>query len=463
MKYRSTRGSYQDNLTFSEVVLIGLAKDGGLFIPHDIPKLPNNWYKDWYNYSFTELAIEIFSLYISETEIPRKDLQKLIEQSYSTTAPSIVFRDKEVTPIKKIKDRLYILELFHGPTFAFKDVALQFLGNLFEYLLIKKNNKSVEKNEEEREKITIVGATSGDTGSAAIYGLRGKKDISVFILHPHGKVSPIQEAQMTSVLDNNVHNLAVKGTFDDCQDTVKALFADVEFNQKHKLGAVNSINWARILAQIVYYYHSYFQLLKSLNISPSTSASVPDIKLQYCVPTGNFGDVLADGEGKEKKINITCSTVNDWMKKVKSNQNIIVDKSILDIALCDFTSSKVTNEETLKAIKTYYSPNSDNQVSYLLDPHTAVGVAAAEVVVGQNNDPNTYQICLSTAHPAKFSETVVTALKNFQNFDFQNILPVEFKGLLEKEKNVVFVEKADKELVKTVIEKELEKEKTLIK
>ena len=195
------------------MVLKGLASDGGLFIPEEIPSLPNDWQTRWRDLSFKDLALEIFSLYIAEEELPRDDLKKIVERSYST------FRTKDVTPLKRLNGgegrELWLMELFHGPTFAFKDVALQFVGNLFEYFLVRRNQKKGEG--EAREHLTVIGATSGDTGSAAIYGLRGKKDVSVFIMHPKGKVSPIQEAQMTTVLDANVHNLAVSGTFDDCQ------------------------------------------------------------------------------------------------------------------------------------------------------------------------------------------------------------------------------------------------------
>ncbi|CAG8461449.1 7082_t:CDS:2 [Funneliformis caledonium] len=491
MKYRSTRGSPK-LLTFSEAVLVGLAEDGGLFIPTNIPVLPENWRKDWSNLTFNSLALEIFSLYIPSEEIPRKDLEQLINKSYST------FRSNEITPLKKIREKFYILELFHGPTFAFKDVALQFL---------------------------VLGATSGDTGSAAIYGLRGKKNISVFILHPHGKISPVQEAQMTTVLDKNVHNLSVEGTFDDCQDIVKNLFADNPFNEKHHLGAVNSINWARILAQIVYYYHSYFQLIKSLNITMESNAA-KEIQLQFCVPTGNFGDILAgyfakqmglpinnlltstnsndildrffkngryeklkSENGKfvketlspamdiaissnferllwylayndskvqeEDKIKEVSKIVRGWMEDVKTNQSLIVEKSMLDIALCDFKSEMVSDQETLNTIQKYYAPENRDQISYILDPHTAVGVAAAD---RQIISPNTIQICLATAHPAKFSQAVEKALENFKAFKFESILPKEFIGLLEKEKKVVFVEKADPSLVKKVIENELDTE-----
>jgi threonine synthase len=191
-------------------VLKGLASDGGLFIPEEVPSLPLDWESKWKNLSFSELACEILSLYISSHEIPPEDLKDIVNRSYAT------FRAPETTPLVPLNqdDNLYLLELFHGPTFAFKDVALQLLGNLFEYFLVRRNNGKTGKD---RHHLTVVGATSGDTGSAAIYGLRGKKDVSVFIMFPTGKVSPIQEAQMTTVLDPNVHNLSVEGTFDDCQ------------------------------------------------------------------------------------------------------------------------------------------------------------------------------------------------------------------------------------------------------
>jgi threonine synthase len=195
-------------------VLKGLASDGGLFIPEEVPTLPSDWQTKWADLSFQDLAFEIFSLYISPSEIPPADLRRIIQSSYST------FRTPDVTPIKTLdpKRNIHLLELFHGPTFAFKDVALQFLGNLFEYFLVRRNEG---KQGKEREHLTVIGATSGDTGSAAIYGLRGKKDVSVFITYPYGKVSPIQEAQMTTVSDANVHCLAVEGTFDDCQVSLR--------------------------------------------------------------------------------------------------------------------------------------------------------------------------------------------------------------------------------------------------
>jgi threonine synthase len=240
------------------------------------------------------------SLYISPSEIPPEDLKDIIRRSYTT------FRSDEVTPLIQLQGNIHLLELFHGPTFAFKDVALQFLGNLFEYFLVRRNEG---KTGRDRYHLTVVGATSGDTGSAAIYGLRGKKDVSVFMLHPKGRVSPIQELQMTTVLDANVHNLAVTGNFDNCQvsmllapqlyctvvlthvviqDIVKTLFADPDANSTLKLGAVNSINWARILAQTVYYFYSYFSLARQ---QPDTF-KIGD-KVRFSVPSGNFGDILA--------------------------------------------------------------------------------------------------------------------------------------------------------------------------
>ncbi|XWX01722.1 hypothetical protein V2A60_009751 [Cordyceps javanica] len=274
-RYLSTRGE-DSGFTFEQAVLKGLASDGGLFIPEAIPAA-TNW-QAWKDLSFADLAYEVLSLYISPDEIPPADLRDIVKRSYAT------FRHADTTPLVHLEDNHYLLELFHGPTFAFKDVALQFVGNLFEYFLVRKNEGKTGKD---RHHLTVVGATSGDTGSAAIYGLRGKKDVSVFIMFPTGRVSPIQEAQMTTVLDANVYNLSVGGTFDDCQDILKALFADKDANAALNLGAVNSINWSRILAQIVYYFHAYFSLAKQ-----SPGFTLGD-KVRFVVPTGNFGDILA--------------------------------------------------------------------------------------------------------------------------------------------------------------------------
>jgi threonine synthase len=250
-----------------------------LFIPEQIPKLPEDWSHKWRDLTFQELAFEVLSLYISSSEISSHDLKGIIQRSY------LHFRTPNITPLISLdrEKQLYLLELFHGPTFAFKDVALQFLGELFEYFLLRKNKG---KEGKDRDHLTVIGATSGDTGSAAIYGLRGRQDLSIFMLFPKGKVSPVQEAQMTSIMDDNVHNVSVEGSFDDCQDTVKALFADPETNRKHKLAAVNSISFARINAQMVYYFHAYFSLLRSPDYDSSKG-------IDFVVPSGNFGDILA--------------------------------------------------------------------------------------------------------------------------------------------------------------------------
>ncbi|CAK7203051.1 hypothetical protein SEUCBS139899_005780 [Sporothrix eucalyptigena] len=517
-RYLSTRGEDED-LSFEEVVLQGLGSDGGLFIPQEIPKAAD--WQSWAELSFADLAFRILSLYISPSEIPPADLKAIIDRSYST------FRSDDVTPLVHLKDNLYLLELFHGPTFAFKDVALQFLGNLFEYFLVRKN---AGKEGRDRHHLTVVGATSGDTGSAAIYGLRGKKDVSVFILHPKGRVSPIQEAQMTTVPDANVHNLAVTGTFDDCQDIVKALFADPETNKALNLGAVNSINFARILAQITYYFYSYFQLTKT-----HEGFKVGD-KVRYVVPTGNFGDVLAgyfahrmglpvdklviatnendildrfwktgryekqasasqDAAGDAVKetlspaMDILVSSnferllwflayefaavagmddawnkkqagqeVATWLKDLKTKGGFgPVYKDVLETARRTFESERVSDPQTIETIKSVYIGSSSATQPYVLDPHTAVGVTAAERSVGRTS-PNVPHVSLSTAHPAKFAGAVVQALKNEPNFDFETqVRPTEFIGLEDKPRRVTTVANDWREVGK-MVQKQVDEE-----
>lgn len=502
IKYFSTRGG-NERLSFEEAVLTGLAPNGGLYIPDSIPTLPPNWVNEWKNLSFIELAHAVLSLYIPTDEIPSDDLKRLVEKSYGT------FRHPDTTPLHQLDDvgEQYVLELFHGPTFAFKDVALQLLGNLFEYFLARRNKG---KPIAEQERLTVVGATSGDTGSAAIYGLRGKPSISIYILHPLGRVSPIQEAQMTTVTDANVHNLALRGTFDDCQDAVKALFADTEFNARHRLGAVNSINWARILAQTVYYFHAYLALVK---------AKGEGVKVQFVVPTGNFGDVLAGwyatrmglptgaplgiatnsndilarfwatgvyataaeestpeapsdptapahgaSDGKQTSaVKETLSPAMDilvssnferllwylahesgsdagsavasWMSHVKSDGRVAVPISVIEAARKEFIATRVSDAETAQTIKEHFGSSRP----YVADPHTAVGLHAA-TKFAPHNPAGTIQITLATAHPAKFSEAVESALAGSSAFNFErDVLPDEFKGLLQRERRVVQV------------------------
>ncbi|KAF9437295.1 threonine synthase [Entomortierella beljakovae] len=521
MQYKSTRGQ-ASNYTFEQAVLAGLSPDGGLFIPQSIPNAPSDFLTKWASLSFQELALEVLSLYIDEAEIPRSDLKELVERSYST------FRHKDITPLHKVKDGLYILELFHGPTFAFKDVALQFVGNLFEYFL-KRKNAGIE-NKADRHKITVVGATSGDTGSAAIYGLRNKQDLEVFILFPTGRVSPIQEAQMTTVLDKNVHNVSVRGTFDDCQDIVKGLFANKDFTSKYNLGAVNSINWARILAQTVYYFHSYFSLLRSLNLTPG-SEEASKINITYSVPTGNFGDILAgyyahqmglptskllvatnandilyrffcsgvcekivgeDGGVQETlspAMDIVVSSnferllfylardvavdsslsesekdakageiVNGWMTDLKQKGRFDTGDKVLAEAKRIFAAGHVSDQETCQTIRSYSFPEDGSQAPYVMDPHTAVGITAAQTVVPKTSSQNVV-IALSTAHPAKFAEAVERAVKDqegvqFEEF-FKKVSPKEFDGLTTAERRVTLIPRAEEALVIEVIDKEL--------
>ncbi|KGK37105.1 hypothetical protein JL09_g3764 [Pichia kudriavzevii] len=505
--YRSTRSATEQEISFEEAIITGLAKDGGLFIPSEIPQITKDDLSEWENLSFQELAFNIMRLYIKESEIPNEDLKKLVEKSYST------FRSNDVTPLVKIdsKNNLHLLELFHGPTYAFKDVALQFVGNLFEYFLQRKNAN--KKEGEERDIITVVGATSGDTGSAAIYGLRNKKDVSVFIMYPTGRVSPLQEDQMTTVTDDNIHTFSVKGTFDDCQSLVKQVFADEEFNSKYHIGAVNSINWARILAQITYYFHAYFNLKKQVGSE--------DFHVKFVVPSGNFGDILAgfyaeemglpveklvvatnennilhrfinsgvydrtpakvtyspamdisissnferflwymvrktDGKNDDMK---TGSIMANFMSSLNSPKGeFTVSPETLAVTREILASASVTNEETVATIRETYQ-NTSNK--YILDPHSAVGIHTCLKTMETSEDkPNTYYISLSTAHPAKFSEVVNLALGEFEGYSFEkDVLPTELKQLSSMEKKIRIIEQADLQTVEAAIVEELAKEK----
>ncbi len=424
MKYKSTRGKVK-GLSFSETVLEGMAEDGGLIVPEEIPVLSEREVEELKLLSYQELAFKLFAYFVDD--IPKEDLKALVYASYQS------FRAKEITPVVKVGD-VYILELFHGPTFAFKDIALQFLGNLLEYLLEKRGLK-----------VNILGATSGDTGSAAIYGVRGKKNIALFMLHPYKRVSFIQELMMTTVLDENIHNLAIQGTFDDCQTIVKSIFMDIPFKKRFRLTAVNSINWARLLPQIVYYFYAYFRV----------SELEKKKSLRFSVPTGNFGDIFAGYVarrmlGKERIERLILATnENDILtrfvnagdysvKKVKptispsmdiqvasnferylyyfygedgEKVRILMETFTKEKALRfseeevkkvqeDFLSRSISEEETLQCIAEFYK-----SYGYVLDPHTAVGVKA-----GLSFRDGYPMVCLATAHPAKFPDTVSKAM-----------------------------------------------------
>lgn len=264
MKYVSTRG-HAGRKSFSEILLEGLAPDGGLYLPERYPQVDAATLDRWRGLEYSELAFEILSLYIDD--IPAADLRALCAKTYTAE----IFGTKEIVPLKRVEEGFWLEALSNGPTLAFKDMAMQLLGNLFEYELARRG-----------EELNILGATSGDTGSAAEYAMRGKKGVRVFMLSPHGRMSPFQQAQMFSLQDANIHNLAVRGVFDDCQDIVKAVSNDLDFKRKYRIGTVNSINWARLVAQVVYYFAGYFQATKS-------GSEVVD----FAVPSGNFGNICA--------------------------------------------------------------------------------------------------------------------------------------------------------------------------
>ncbi|MDE2592922.1 MAG: threonine synthase [Burkholderiales bacterium] len=264
MKYISTRGDKTER-RFCEILLEGLAPDGGLYLPTAYPQIDDATLNQWRGLSYAELAYEILSRYIDD--IPAADLKDITARTYNKQ----VYGFDEITPLKPLEPGLALEALSNGPTLAFKDMAMQLLGNLFEYELGRRG-----------EQLNILGATSGDTGSAAEYAMRGKKGVRVFMLSPNGRMSPFQQAQMFSLQDPNIHNLAVEGVFDDCQDIVKAVSNDLDFKRKYKIGTVNSINWARLLAQVVYYFAGYFYATKS-------NAE----KISFTVPSGNFGNVCA--------------------------------------------------------------------------------------------------------------------------------------------------------------------------
>ncbi|MBM9536922.1 threonine synthase [Desulfobulbus alkaliphilus] len=447
MRYISTRGGI-DPLGFQDAVMMGLARDGGLLLPEQLPRVDGAVLARWQALSYQQLAHEIFSLFIDD--IPGPDLEDLIECSYAS------FSHPQVTPVRKQGD-IHILELFHGPTLAFKDVALQLLGNLFAYVLARTGGF-----------MNILGATSGDTGSAAIAGVRGKNNINIFILHPQGRTSPIQALQMTTVLDANVFNIAVRGTFDDAQSLVKALFNDLSFRDAYRLGAVNSINWARVLAQVVYYVYACLRLRRQ------GSASI-----DFSVPTGNFGDIFAGfvarnllppgcihtlilatnandlltrfvtrGDYSRGEVIATSSPSMDiqiasnferYLYYLRDQDGARVRQDIegfaatgrLDLSACtervaaDFRSRSVSEEETIATISDFY-----HQHNYLLDPHTAVGVRAAQ----DFRDPGRPVVCLATAHPAKFGEAVARAIGS------EPPLPPTLADLANKESRCMVVD-----------------------
>jgi len=440
MKYISTRNSSK-TFNFKEVFIKGLADDGGLFIPKSLNKFSEAEIDSFKKLSYQDLAKNIIFSFIGDF-MSENDLSRIIDKSYS------VFREKNVVKLIKVGDRS-VLELFHGPTLAFKDVAMQLLGNFYEYYL---NN--------ENEKINIVVATSGDTGAAAIDAIKGKKNVNIFVLHPHNRVSSVQRKLMTTGKEQNVINIAINGNFDDCQNLVKSMFADKIFSNEIRMSGVNSINWARIIAQSVYYFYSYFLVEDK------------DRPLNFSVPTGNFGDVYAGylakkmglpinklvvatnqndilhraiskGSYEVEKVTETISPsmdiqiasnferliydLNDCdddktisvMKDIREKGKYIIDQERLNKINTDFLSSKMSEEEVLETIKKVHE-----KFDIVLDPHSAIGYGAFDKVNLSGNN-----IVLATAHPCKFPD----AIKNAINLKAE--LPKELMYILSEKEN----------------------------
>ena len=455
MKYLSTRNNNLD-FSFFEILFQGLSKDGGLFLPHEWPLLDINTLK---NTTYEELAIEVIHPYVAN-EISKNDLKKIIDDSYK------YFSNPKIAPVTTIEQNKYILELFYGPTFAFKDYALQFLGNLFKYALPKASKK-----------LTVLGATSGDTGSAAIHAFRGKQDINVFILHPHNRVSDVQRRQMTTVQDDNIFNIAIKGNFDDCQKIVKELFIDDELQQHTSLTAINSINWARLMAQVVYYFWAYLQ--------------IDEQEINFIVPSGNFGNVFSANVAKKmglpiKQLHITTNqndilhssikdglmkknvvtqtyspsmdiqvssnferqlfessgrdseTINNIFHEFSKNNLYRFDKIILSDLQSSYSTTAVSNDETLDTIKQI-----KQKYNYLADPHTSTGLHAL-----LEKDANLPWVSLACAHPAKFGDAIEKATGE------PPVLPKDLSKLFDKEEKMTILDN-NKDILKSLILKNL--------
>lgn len=436
MKYISTRGC-SPKLAFSEVLLGGLAPDGGLYLPEHYPKFTNDELNKMRGMTYQDLAFCIFEKFIDD--IPSNDLKEIVNKTYSADIFSFAREEQkaeDITPTLKLKNNLFLLSLSNGPTLAFKDIAMQFLGNIFEYVLEKKGKT-----------LNILGATSGDTGPAAEYAMKGKKGIKVFMLSPHGTMSPFQAAQMYSLQDSNILNIAIKGVFDDCQDIVKAVLNDLEFKDLYKIGAVNSINWGRILAQIVYYFKGYFDV-----------TSKNSEKVDFTVPTGNFGNICAGHVARMMGLPINHLVVatneNDVLDEFfntgnysprssketfqTSSPSMDISKAsnferfIFDLLGRNSTSLKEhwkkiddgksfkLSEENFKKIKDYGFVSSSskhtnrmdsirslyNEVGVIIDTHTADGIKAAM----DHSAPSNPMIVLETALPIKFEKSVFEAI-----------------------------------------------------
>ena len=433
MKYISTRGDTTER-DFSEILLEGLAPDGGLYLPTHYPKVDDATLTRWRGMGYADLAFEILSLFI--TDIPQADLKLLVDRTYTKAT----YGSDAIVPVRRLAggvSPLYIEALSNGPTLAFKDMAMQLLGNLFEYELARRG-----------ERLNILGATSGDTGSAAEYAMRGKQGVRVFMLSPQGRMSPFQQAQMFSLQDPNIHNIAVEGVFDDCQDIVKAVSNDLEFKRRHKIGTVNSINWARLLAQVVYYFAGYFQV---------TSANAE--RVSFAVPSGNFGNVCAGHVARcmglpvaelvvatnendvldeffrtgRYRVRASAETFETSSPSMDISKASNFERFVFDLLGRDgarvaelfgaglvrdggfqlsadefdrirgfgFVSGKSSHADRLATIRSTWADHHD-----MIDTHTADGLKVGR----EHQRPGVTMIVLETALPAKFAATIEEAL-----------------------------------------------------
>jgi threonine synthase len=450
MKYISTRNNSK-TCSFEEVFIKGLADDGGLFIPKEVKKYSAEELESLSSLSYQDLAKKIIYPFIGDFML-ENELSDIVDKSYS------VFRKNSAVDLIKVGD-VKLLELFHGPTLAFKDIAMQLLGNFYEYYL-KKNNRN----------INVIVATSGDTGAAAIDAIKGKKNMNIFVLHPHKKVSLVQRKLMSTVKEKNVFNIAIEGNFDDCQNLVKSMFADKEFSSLINMSGVNSINWARIIAQAVYYFYTYFQIRDERPIN-------------FSVPTGNFGDVYAgylakkmglpinklivatnqndilhraisNGNYEAESVSETNSPsmdiqiasnferliydLNDCddnetrriMNGIKENGKYIISKDKMKRINKDFLSANMNEKEVLDTIKEVYT-----KYAIILDPHSAIGFGALNKVNVEGNN-----IILATAHPCKFPEAIDKSI------GIKPALPDELKYIMDEKENYDIVSNS---LIKT--------------
>ena len=456
IKYLSTRGQ-ESNLNFEDVLLSGLARDGGLYLPNTWPRFSNLELNEMKNLDYISLAEKIISPFVGK-EI-RSKLYEMCREVYSN------FNHEEVVPIKKLDANLYVMELFYGPTFAFKDYAMQFLAHVFDYVL-----------KEKKKKILIVGATSGDTGSAALEAFKNNTNVDLFILFPNNKISSIQQKQMTTIFKKGCQSLAIETDFDGCQSIVKSLFSDLNFKDEVKLSAINSINWVRLIPQVVYYFYGAFKL------------GAPNKKVNFSVPTGNFGNIFAGWVAKKMGLPINtlicASNQNDILtrffdsgtmerKSVEESYSPSMDiqvSSNFERLLFDFYENgkmieklfyKLENAKEFSVAQTHlsnmrktfgYGRLSDSETKktinqifdrykVIVDPHTAVGLSVGE----KQLDKKERRIYLATAHYSKFIKTVKESVKKKVDY------PVKLKEILKKKEKFEIIENDIDQLDKLIV------------